>query len=79
MIVGEWSLGLVNEQCKGLDAFQHENVLRLIGSAQLQAYEKAFGWYFWSYRIARLSHLGWDFERLTKRGIMSFDMTTPIE
>lgn len=79
VIVGEWSLGLVNEQFKGLDAFQHENVLRLIGAAQLQAYEKAFGWYFWSYRIARSSHLGWDFERLTKRGIMSFDMTTPIE
>jgi len=46
---------------------------------QLQAFEEAYGWYFWSYTIWRPTHLGWDFKRLTQRGIIPAKFEKPIE
>ena len=45
-------------------------VTRALADVQLYAYEHAFGYYFWNYKIERESHLNWDFKRLIKSGIM---------
>jgi glucan 1,3-beta-glucosidase len=42
---------------------------RLLASSQLLAFEQAMGWYFWSYRIDRPTHVGWDFKRLIEKNI----------
>jgi len=79
-IIGEWSLGMIPEKTlKGKDYFQQELALRTAFAVQLQAFEEAYGWYFWSYTIWRPTHLGWDFKRLTQRGIIPAKFEKPIE
>ncbi|MFA5471530.1 MAG: cellulase family glycosylhydrolase [Acholeplasmataceae bacterium] len=68
VIIGEWSLGL-REQAY-IDQFNEMLVTRALADVQLYAYEHAFGYYFWNYKIERESHLNWDFKRLIKSGIM---------
>lgn len=80
VIIGEWSLGMIPEKTlKGKDYFQQDLALRTAMSVQLQAFEEAYGWYFWSYQIWRPTHLGWDFKRLTSRGIIPAHFTQPLE
>lgn len=61
-ICGEWSLGLdlkvvslwaegpFNHALEHMDRFQQDVASRAYGDAQLMAFEKYHGWFFWSYR-----------------------------
>jgi glucan 1,3-beta-glucosidase len=61
-ICGEWSLGLDlklvslwvpgpwNHALEGMDAFQQDVASRAYAAAQLLAFERYTGWFFWSYR-----------------------------
>lgn len=64
IIIGEWSLGLQGNVFEGLNTDGVELVRQAFGNAQLNEYEQAFGWFFWSYKIDRDSHYEWDFRRL---------------
>lgn len=75
VIVGEWSLGIIHDKLKHHNDFEKRLVQRSLASLQLWTYEHAFGWYFWSYKIERSSHLDWDFKRLIENGIMPDDYT----
>ncbi len=68
IIIGEWSLGIREETYE--DSFQEELVLKSLANAQLYAYEKAHGYYFWNYKVVRKSHLNWDFKRLVEADIL---------
>ncbi|MDF2698941.1 MAG: hypothetical protein K0Q49_497 [Haloplasmataceae bacterium] len=69
VIVGEWSLGLHELVFNNMDEFNKKVCLTMYANAQLHSFEKGFGFYFWSYKIERNSHLGWDFKRLVDAGI----------
>jgi glucan 1,3-beta-glucosidase len=77
-IAGEWSLGLdinvVSLPASGtfanplerLDAFLNDVVLRGYAAAQLLAFERYRGWFFWSYRTETTP--AWCFRECVQRG-----------
>ena len=70
VVIGEWSLGLRKEEADFDSPFQYHNFIKLLAETQLFAYEKAYGYYFWSYHILRESHLNWDFTRSINAGYL---------
>lgn len=69
VVIGEWSLGFNEDRLNGKSDVMIEHMYRLLASTQLLAFEESFGWYFWSYRIDRPTHVGWDFRRLIDKNI----------
>ncbi len=69
VIIGEWSLGFNEDRLQDKSLLIIEHMYRLLASSQLLAFEQAMGWYFWSYRIDRPTHVGWDFKRLIEKNI----------
>jgi len=77
-ICGEWSLGLdlkvvslwaegpYNHALETMDGFQEHAALRGYGAAQLLAFEKLRGWFFWSYRTETTP--AWCFRECVERG-----------
>jgi glucan 1,3-beta-glucosidase len=75
-IVGEWSLGLdikavslgaqSDSAIDRLDPFQIDLAMRGYGAAQLLAFERYFGWFFWSYRTETTP--AWCFRECVERG-----------
>jgi len=77
-IAGEWSLGLdlkvvslwapgpYDYALQGMDAFQYEVSLRAYAAAQLLAFERYAGWFFWSYRTETTP--AWSLRASVERG-----------
>ena len=77
-LAGEWSLGLdpngfvraadrpPGHPLAGLDSFQEDAVYRAYGAAQLVAFERYRGWFFWSYRTETAP--AWSFRDCVARG-----------
>ena len=77
-IAGEWSLGLnlevvslwaegpFNHALERMDEFQQEAALRAYAAAQLLAFERYQGWFFWSYRTETTP--AWCFRDCVERG-----------
>lgn len=78
VIIGEWSLGIRYQKESGSNSYLEKVYTKLLADLQLLAYSKASGFYFWSYKIERNSHLHWDFRRLVQEGILpeSFNCST---
>jgi glucan 1,3-beta-glucosidase len=64
--VGEWSLGLAPETVSALDASRRDAVHRAYADAQLLAFERYLGWFFWSYRTETTP--AWCFRECVRRG-----------
>ena len=77
VIIGEWSLGFNEDRLHDKTPMMIEHVYRLLASSQLLAFEHALGWYFWSYKIDRPSHVGWDFKRLIEKNIFPHFTNVP--
>jgi glucan 1,3-beta-glucosidase len=77
-IAGEWSLGLdlkvvslwaegpYDHALQQLDRFQEDVALRAYAAAQLLAFERYRGWFFWSYRTETTP--AWCFRECVERG-----------
>ncbi len=77
-IAGEWSLGLdlkvvslwasgpYNHALERLDGFQEDVALRAYAAAQLLAFERYRGWFFWSYRTETTP--AWSLRESVERG-----------
>jgi glucan 1,3-beta-glucosidase len=77
-IAGEWSLGLdlkavslwaagpFNHALEGMDAVEQEIAYRSYALAQLLAFERYLGWFFWSYRTETTP--AWCFRECVERG-----------
>ena len=72
-IIGEWSLGINYEGRDQIDSYTKKLIQKNLANLQLFAYEHAYGWYFWSYKIERESHQDWDFKRLVEAHILPND------
>ena len=76
--VGEWSLALdkefesrwaqsvIGHKMKEMDNFQKDIAYRAYGAAQLTAFEKYLGWFYWSYKHETSPH--WSFKECVQRG-----------
>jgi glucan 1,3-beta-glucosidase len=76
-IVGEWSLGFdpefvalwpgpFNHALRHMDDFQKNAAYRAYGAAQMLAFERYLGWFFWSYRTETTPE--WCFRECVARG-----------
>ncbi len=65
-VVGEWSLALVDATFAQMDAFQRDTAQRAYAAAQLLAFERFAGWFFWSYRTETTP--AWCFRECVERG-----------
>lgn len=79
LVIGEWSLGIRYDTMQKEVPFDEALHDRLLMALQLYAYQHAHGHYFWSYKIARDSHVRWDFRRLVEAGIMPADTQKHFE
>lgn len=82
-IAGEWSLGLdqqvvslwaagpFHHALQPLDAFQQDVARRAYAAAQLLAFERYAGWFFWSYRTETAPD--WNFRECIARGWLPAD------
>lgn len=50
VIVGEWSLALDGRAFRGMDEYERDRAVQAYGQAQIQAFQQAQGWFFWSYK-----------------------------
>jgi glucan 1,3-beta-glucosidase len=87
--VGEWSLGLdlkvvslwapgpYNHALEHMDSFQTDTAYRAYAAAQLLAYEKYLGWFFWSYKTETTP--AWCFRDCVNNGWLParFDFDSP--
>lgn len=65
---GEWSLALPPETLAGLTGFARDTALRAYANAQLLSFERARGWFFWSYKTPTSAE--WSFRDSVTRGWM---------
>jgi glucan 1,3-beta-glucosidase len=67
LIIGEWSLALDNRSLHSTDSTERDLALKAYGAAQLDVFNRAKGWFFWTYRVES-GPRGWDFRECIKRG-----------
>ena len=63
---GEWSLALPPESMSGVKGFARDTALRAYANAQLLSFERAHGWFFWSYKTPTSAE--WSFRDSVARG-----------
>ena len=69
LIIGEWSLGLDDAAYAGMNVTQRNAATRAYGTAQLATFERAAGWFFWTYKKEQSDH--WDFRHSLAKGWLS--------
>ena len=65
VIVGEWSVAL---PAATKDIVNFDDAFRQYGQAQIEAFSKAVGWFYWTYKTENIK--GWNFKRLVEEGIL---------
>lgn len=75
LIIGEWSLPHAKEF--GMSDSEKYYSYRMLASAMLMTWERAYGHFFWSYRVKDRTRLGWDFRMCIDRDWLpsKFDQT----
>lgn len=68
VVVGEWCIANKSAPIKAADAQEKRRIYRLLGDAQLQAWEACSCWIFWSYKLHTPGRNDWDFERAVDAG-----------
>ncbi|HEY1074492.1 MAG TPA: glycoside hydrolase family 5 protein [Patescibacteria group bacterium] len=68
VVVGEWSLGLDPLSLKGLSDQEKGEAFKSYGKAQLEVFEKAQGWFFWTYKTEDMPH--WSFRDCVTQGLL---------
>lgn len=76
VVIGEWSLGLQGNVYDPVTPADYNMIRIAFANAQFNVFEESFGWYFWSYKIDRGSHLEWDMRRLIDQGLIPNDYST---
>jgi glucan 1,3-beta-glucosidase len=64
-IVGEWSLGLGPGTASSIEGVRQDADRRAYAAAQLRAFERYAGWFFWSYRTESAPE--WSFRECVER------------
>lgn len=72
VIVGEWCLAHHDPQREERTHMEQRSAYRMIADAQLMAWEKGAGFYFWSYKLPS-DPPGWDLRKCVERGWITDD------
>jgi hypothetical protein len=67
IVVGEWCLAHYPDAAASFTPLERQYAYRAIADTQLFAWEKALGWYFWSYKL-QAEAPGWDFRDCVAKG-----------
>ena len=73
VVVGEWCLS--HNLPEGMTDLEKQLSYRMIGDAQLSAWEHGTGYFFWSYKLISEPD-GWDFRRCVEKGWMPSNVET---
>lgn len=66
VLVGEWSLGLDPRTYENMLAVEIDEAKRAYATAQLIAFSKARGWFFWAYKTENMPE--WNLREVIERG-----------
>lgn len=66
VIVGEWSVSLDRKSFRGMGDFDRDKALQAYGQAQLQAFDQAAGWFYWTYKTEEVGT--WNLRDVLHRG-----------
>ena len=69
VIVGEWSLVLTDKMLAKRKKYDAQAAFKTHGMVQLEVYEKAHGWFYWTYKTEGRGI--WHFRSLVEDGIIS--------
>lgn len=69
VIVGEWSIVLTEKMLAGRRAYDARAAFKAHGMVQLDAYERALGWFYWTYKTEERGI--WHFRSLIEDGQIS--------
>ena len=72
IIVGEWSLAVGSdvEGTPDWDPQSHKDWYKQWWGAQVQAYEKGLGWYFWSWKVQLGDDYRWGYRNAVEAGVI---------
>lgn len=70
VIIGEWSVVLTKEALAGRVKDDAQKAFQTHGVMQLEAYEYALGWFYWTYKTEERGI--WHFRSLVEDGLISF-------
>jgi glucan 1,3-beta-glucosidase len=72
LIIGEWCLDPMSPKAAALSREQRPGFYRSLASAQLDAWDGAAGWFFWSYKLltAGSQRDGWDLGKSIELGYL---------
>jgi glucan 1,3-beta-glucosidase len=72
LIIGEWCLDPMSAKAAALSREQRPGFYRSLASAQLDAWDGAAGWFFWSYKLltAGSQRDGWDLGKSIELGYL---------
>jgi glucan 1,3-beta-glucosidase len=70
VIIGEWSLVLTDKMLDGRKRYDAQAAFKTHGMVQLDAYERALGWFYWTYKTEGRGI--WHFRSLIEDGVISF-------
>jgi glucan 1,3-beta-glucosidase len=68
VIVGEWSLGSGRSTFAIPDKTKKQDLQRHYAKTQIESYDHAAAWFFWSYKIEAKNN--WNFRHLVESGII---------
>lgn len=66
VVVGEWSAALDEQSLQGLDEAGRDQAYRMYAAAQLAAYDRTAGWFYWSYKTENPGP--WDYRHCVHEG-----------
>jgi hypothetical protein len=69
VIIGEWSVVLTQEALAGRSPQEAQQAFQRHGALQLETYEFALGWFYWSYKTEERGI--WNFRALIEDGQIS--------
>jgi beta-xylosidase len=72
VIIGEWSDFYHTKRADDQSYVPDPMFLQM----QLDAYENAYGWYFWNFKVLAENFAGWSLERMIKMG---YEMRIPLK
>ena len=67
VIIGEWCVSNDCAHAPGLSAAEKDMIYRMVGAAQLYVWERAHGYFFWSYKLISNAE-GWDMRKAVANG-----------
>jgi glucan 1,3-beta-glucosidase len=70
VVIGEWSLVLTDKMLDGRKRYDAQTAFKTHGMVQLDAYERALGWFYWTYKTEGRGI--WHFRSLIEDGVISF-------